>query len=287
MVSQPDLGEGRNSLPPLILLHSFPTNSTILAGFIAFLADHFSVLPVDLPGFRIGSEPLAPATHVGYAEDLQTVIDRFGDIPFVLAGISYGYYVLTHLRNFRRCVAIVAIEPFVGTEFLRASRTARSAASFLLGIASRLGVHTLLRLPAARRLVFRLGGIPDNVLSCIAREIHPRALFETAALILRSSPIAAIPRIPHIIVINPGDSTIDARRTLAHFDGMNPRDRSVIETTLEHFPRDLSKEYFVREIPTPVIAAIKEAVRAAASRGDQPPSLVDGSRNARTSSAYE
>ena len=73
----------------LVLLHPFPQTSAAWAEVADRLADHFTVLAPDLPGF--GKAPLAPGWTVDSAADqIATTLTAAGHDRAIVAGCSMG-----------------------------------------------------------------------------------------------------------------------------------------------------------------------------------------------------
>ena len=97
----------------LVLLHSFPTNSILLSGYIEYLSDSFNVYFIDLPGFTKAVPPLERVTFAGYYDFVGRKIKELDLDSYLVEGISFGFAIVNHLNHDRKCKGIIAIEPFI------------------------------------------------------------------------------------------------------------------------------------------------------------------------------
>ena len=105
----------------LILVHSFPTNSILLKGFIGYIDDYFNVYPIDLPGFRKDIKPLQKITIDSYSKFVEEKVKKLNLDDFLIGGISFGFIVVNNAKIDKKCKGIIAIEPYVNSKSLRMS----------------------------------------------------------------------------------------------------------------------------------------------------------------------
>ena len=81
--------------PPLLLLHGFPETHLMWRGVAPILADHFTVVCADLPGYGRSGCPASPPDHSRYskramARELVDVMRQLGWSRFSVAGHDRG-----------------------------------------------------------------------------------------------------------------------------------------------------------------------------------------------------
>lgn len=238
----------------LILVHSFPTNSILLRGLTDFLEDHFTVHFIDLPGFTRQVPPLARISMAGYAAFLEERIRELSLDEYLLGGVSFGFLVATRARLDGRCKAILAMEPFLGPQSLTMGRRQRMVFATVVRTVAALGLSAWVwRSGPFRRRLLRRG--PQDRVATVLREIDPRTFFTTASMILSQDAEPDLHALPHVLLINPADRTIDFETVSGWFQA-RARDLLVLETTVDHYPRELTKEYFEERISRDQIASI-------------------------------
>lgn len=241
----------------LVLVHSFPTNSILLRGLVDFLEDHFAVHFVDLPGFTRACKPLPRPSIDAYASFLSSHVRDLDLDSYLLGGISFGYLVVSQTSVDQRCRAILAMEPFLGVRSLHMRSTARLMAAFVtrsivtLGQSQRVFHSNRWRQRLLRR------GQPEERVETVLREIDPRTFFATAyALVTYQRPLS-FHNLPHVLMVNPEDRTINAEDVTEVFQS-RVRDLLVVKTTVDHYPTDLTKAYFEERISAQQVASIFE-----------------------------
>jgi pimeloyl-ACP methyl ester carboxylesterase len=243
------------SKPHLILVHSFPTNSIILGGLIDFLQDHFTVHFIDLPGFTRAVPPLERVTMDAYADFLRRQIEALGLAEYILGGISFGFLVVNHLSPGPGCKCILAMEPFLGKSTLRLGRFTRFALTVVLSAV--LSLH-------AERLLWRSSWFrrqlsdkdTDHRIDCVLTEIDPRTFLSTARFLLNWNRPVTFHDIRYVLFINPDDGTI-AAETVTQVFQTSVAKLLVSSNSVDHYPKDISKEYFANHIPYGEIERIK------------------------------
>src|SRR5262245_44001214 len=96
----------------LILIHSFPTNSLLLQGFIEYLNDYVNVYPIDLPGFTQSGPALAKISLNQYTQFVERCIQALAVESYWLGGVSFGFAVVNGVQPDLRCKGFMAIEPY-------------------------------------------------------------------------------------------------------------------------------------------------------------------------------
>lgn len=242
----------------LVLVHSFPTNSVLLEGFSEFLAPHFAVHWVDLPGFTSAEPPSRNATLESFASHFDRRVAALALPRYIAGGISFGFAVVSLAAPDPACRGILALEPYLGWEFLQMGSVKRHALLALAKVVLGLNLHgRFLESPLFGLLATRKGDIPPAVIQTIQEQIDGETFFRTLQVVLGTRGPVPIRRLPHALLVNPQDSTIDAKRVISRFCAEVP-DLLVVETAVPHFPRDLSSESFSRFLPQTDISRVRE-----------------------------
>lgn len=242
----------------LILIHSFPTNSIVLKGLIEFLGGVFEVYPIDLPGFTKLSKPLNVVSVKQYSGFLLKKIDELDLETYVIGGISFGYYVLSETKLNDKCRGILAMEPFLGIRSLKFGIIRQMVIQLLINTVVGLKIEALLwKNIQFRRLLMALGQVPSESLKIILDEIDGVTFFRTARLIFSAPAPVCMNKCRHVLLVNRNDGTVDYEYIVSWFH-RNIQDTMIVHTDVEHFPRDLSANYFNKNISEQDVRAIIE-----------------------------
>lgn len=87
-----------------------------------------------------------------------------------------------------------------------------------------------------------------HLINIILQEIDPKTFVDTGLMILNDVPQVTYHPVPHLLIMNPHDQTLDYEHTLANFRSRVPR-LAVLDTDLPHFPPDLSYDYLAQKLP--------------------------------------
>jgi len=234
----------------LILVHSFPTNSIVLAGLVEFLDDYFHVYFIDLPGFT-KKTPLEKGriSLASYSKYLSEKIKEFNLDSYIIGGISFGFVVVNNMKpDAKKCKAILAIEPYLNNKFVHMSLFQRFLyAYFFTGRVMPKISKKFWESPHAEQLFGYVLG-RHNKLTTIVAEVDARTFFDTAKILFKNSKkVTFHTRIPYVLWINKHDTTINADKIVAEFEKNVPR-LLVKYNDVDHYPRDMSKRYFKSKI---------------------------------------
>jgi pimeloyl-ACP methyl ester carboxylesterase len=235
----------------LILVHSFPTNSILLKGLAEYLGQFFHVYMIDLPGFTRAVPPLSSITIQKYARFVENRVAELGLESYLVGGISFGFMVVNQARYADgRCLGILALEPFIGTDSLRMSAVKK----FLY----RTLINTVLLLKADKSLwhspilrQFFTQRFPEWTVNTVLDQIDSRTYFETARAIFNEYTPVEFQNLPYILAINKDDDTVDYPYIHQMFTSHVKR-LLLINSTIDHYPEDLSPEYFRKTVPESV-----------------------------------
>lgn len=94
----------------------------------------------------------------------------------------------------------------------------------------------------------------------IIKEFDSKTFFQTARLIIKNTRSVEFKKdIPYVLIINDKDETVDIERIKSLFEREIPKSNLLtIYTTIEHYPKDISKKYFQHNIPKTEIEKISD-----------------------------
>ncbi|MHB8095871.1 MAG: alpha/beta hydrolase [Candidatus Aminicenantales bacterium] len=243
-------GSGRIAKDDLILVHSFYANSLLLHGFGEFLSDYFNVHFIDLPGFAPHEPPLAEVSLDGFAGHVEARIRELGLDRFILGGISFGFSVVSRVSLPPECRGILAIYPFLGSRSLAMRRRKKLVYRAVVNAMGASGLGgPLWKSPLLERFAFWWSTYPPARVRLILDHMDGRTFFDTARLILNRGDGATFQPLPHVLVLNPDDTTIRADYCERMFEE-RVKDRCVVRTDLDHYPPDPSADYFRSRFPS-------------------------------------
>lgn len=228
----------------LVLVNSFPTNSIILKGAIAFLSDYFNVYPIDLPGFRKDIPPLTKISIRSYAEYVEREVEKLNLDKYMMGGVSFGHCVVSAMNLDDHCRAVLSFEPYVNDHSLLMSRKDREFDRKFVWFMLHSRLYRLLWNKLALSMFFKFHH--QDIVDIILEEVNPRTFFETA-LLLVSHHRACWTDKPYILLANRDDDRVCYHTNLEEFKAKTKK-LLVIDEQAEHFPNDISKRYFARHI---------------------------------------
>lgn len=232
----------------LILVHGFSTNSFILKGFIDYLKDFFHVYPIDLPGFNKNDPSSFNASVKNYAEYVGQKIKELLINNYILAGVSFGFYIANAVLIDKKCKGIFAMEPYVGIDGLKMTTLKEKMYSELLKGIINLNLSDFLwKNKYLPKVLHLLTGHPLKEVEEIINQINAETFFKTAELILETHDECKLKEIPYILAINKKDTTIQYKYILNLFR-KNAKHLFVMYTDVEHFPKEMTVKYFRERI---------------------------------------
>ncbi len=253
----------KSGKPNLVIIHSFPTNSTILAGLYEFLEDFFTVYPIDLPGFVKGIRPLKAINLNNYANFVKAEIKRLEIKSYWAGGVSFGFSVANLLGNHGSCKGVFAIEPYLGSENLMISPLRKVFYIFSIKMIELTNAfYKVFHSPIIQKyLLMGSSATLDKKIKNILDVMDARTFFETAKILLSSHEVdCKLHKIPYILVINKSDGSIRADKIISRF-AYEVDDLLIAHTTTEHYPKTITKEYFEKRIEKKEIDKIFEFIK--------------------------
>ncbi|MEK7595801.1 MAG: alpha/beta hydrolase [Patescibacteria group bacterium] len=238
----------------LILIHSFPTNSLILGGLTAFLSKFFAVYFIDLPGFVRKVPPLETISVNGFSEYLAKEIQKLKLEKYILGCISFSFCVVCKMKVDESCRAILAITPFINkNSFLMDTTTSLKLFSFT-ELIKLLNVYDLLWKKSILTNFFKFRN--PLILETIFTEMDPKTFVDTANLLFSYNQSAWLDK-PTLLITSDNDKRLSTDFTKKMFV-KNVKDLLIVQTELDHFPKDISEKYFEKEIKKEALDKILE-----------------------------
>lgn len=251
--------------PNLVIVHSFPTNSFILKGFYDFLRDYFTVYPIDLPGFVKMIAPLKKIELESYALYVKKEIKKLKLESYWIAGVSFGFVVVNLVKDKKHCKGILAIEPYLGTASLNLSTRQKILFVIMISVLRFFNIfYRAWHSPFFQgKFLFGSSANINEKIKKYLNEIDARTFFEMARILLVNKKHGcSLGNCPYILVINKHDGSVLADKIIYKFRTEAPN-LSIIHTTAAHFPKDMSKEYFRKNIKKSEIKKMIEFMEVA------------------------
>jgi len=250
-------GPGRGGKRNLVLVHSFYANSVILHGLGEFLSDDFRVHFIDLPGFAVHEPPLPEVSLESFAGHVADRVVALGLDDFVIGGISFGYTVVSRVVLPPACRGVLAIFPFMGSRSLALRGRKRLFYQAVVNVIGASGLGgPLWNSRLLESFAFWWSSYPAARVRLILDHMDGRTFFATARLILNRGDGASFHDLPHVLIVNPADTTIRADYCERVFSE-RVRDLQVVRTGLDHYPVDPTAEYFRSRFPRGEMDRIK------------------------------
>jgi pimeloyl-ACP methyl ester carboxylesterase len=233
-----------NGRPDLVLVNAFFSNSVILKGLIEFLGERFRVHFIDLPGFCADCPPLEEISVASFAAFVRRRVDALGLDSYLIGGLSFGFLVVNSLELDARCRAVVAIAPYIDSRSLTLGALKRRSYRVITEIAASTGlVWRAWETKTARRFAHWYSRYPADRVDLILDHMDARTFFQTGRLILRNHQHCVFHDRPYVLIVNPKDTTISYDYVVGRFRKNTDR-LLVVETSIDHYPEELSKSYF-------------------------------------------
>ncbi|MEO5635082.1 MAG: alpha/beta fold hydrolase [Candidatus Paceibacterota bacterium] len=239
--------------PHLLLTHSFPTNSVLLHGLKEFLSDYFTVHFIDLPGFHESS----PAFHNSitlkkFSNYFDHKIAELGLDEYIVGGVSFGFLVINNAKLDKRCKAILAMEPFINTQCLNIPFWKQKKfiiISTLLNLMSFFNKEKQIWESQLFKEYFQTeSGYPKERIDRITKHIDPHTFFSVTRLLLNYKKYPKFHNLPYFLIGNFSDKTINFDSVVKIFI-KNLSELHIASEPIDHYPKDLTKEYFKTRIP--------------------------------------
>lgn len=234
----------------LIFVPGFPTNSILLQGLQEYLSQFFTVHFIDLPGFKRDLSPLSEINFAAYGSYVREYIANLRVKHYVLAGASFGFPVVCSIPDLPyHCKAILALEPYINTQYLRFRPNRIKLISSLSGklAHTRLG-DNFFHLPLISRVLSITTSITPQAAETIRQEFDGHTFLSITRLLLSYEELPPFHKhIPHILSVNDHDKTLAVPKIVSLFKKQLDN-LLVIPNTIDHWPRENSFAYFAEGI---------------------------------------
>lgn len=258
---QPDKKEN------LILIHSFPTNSILLKGLTEYLEDFFTVYFIDLPGFTSEIPALEKISLEEYASFVENKIKELNLDNYLIGGISFGFAVINKIHfDPKRCKAVIAMEPYINTHYLHLSFVRHFMYSHLLNVLvdREVLIEKIWKLGYADEALAYLTGQPNERMKIMLEEINCKTFLGTAKCLIENEEEPVFNQnIPYVLAVNKEDATVNAEEIVKLFEkNIINESLLIIYTNIEHYPLNISKEYFQERLKSNQIEEIVQWANA-------------------------
>ncbi len=244
----------------LLLVHSFPTNSILLHGLEEFMSDYFIVHFIDLPGFKQGIDPLEGSiTLKKFSKYLDEKIAELQIDEYIVGGVSFGFLVVNNAKLDKRCKAILAMEPFINTKCLNISFWDQKKYIFITIILKLISFFNYERKiwesDWFNRYLQKESDYPKSRVDTIIEHIDSRTFFTVLKLLMNYKKNPTFHNLPYFLIGNFADQTINFNRVVEVFV-KNINELHIASEPIDHYPKNLTKEYFQSRIPKEHISRI-------------------------------
>lgn len=239
--------------PHLVLVHSFPTNSILLHGLEEFLNDYFIVHFIDLPGFHKNVSPCnGRVTLKKFSNYLDKKIEDLDVDEYIVGGVSFGFLVVNNAKLDNRCKAILAMEPFINSKCLNISffnRKKYVMISLLLRFINIFKFEKKIwKSEQFSRFLQKESGYPEDRIKTIIEHIDPKTFFKITRVLMNYQKKPKFHKLPYFLIGNFADQTINFASVVEIFI-KNVHELHITSEPIDHYPKNLTKEYFVTRIP--------------------------------------
>lgn len=221
------------SKPIFILIPGFGSNQYILKRYVDIISNTFEVKVIDLPGLDKSiayEKPIKLSELINYA---QTEINNI-QTEYVICGLSMGYYIVNNLKlNIEYCRGIIALLPFLGTDYLNKSpKNSKSSKLILKGLLKLKQEKILWERTKFKKFLAKT--LTNEEVEIAIETIDSYAYFNIGKQLLDIKHIKPRNDFKTILIINQKDEMINYTKTLASFEN-NVKKLMVINTNLSHY----------------------------------------------------
>jgi pimeloyl-ACP methyl ester carboxylesterase len=228
----------------LVIVHSFYANSILLSGLIEYLSGYFNVYFIDLPGFAKSSPPLTQVTLASYSQYVREKLQELALDNYLICGISFGFSIISNMEHDHNCQGIVAIFPYINSKCLKLKPLKKAFYSMIVNIMSSSNLpQKIWGTDSFRRFAHFYSRYPKERVDIIIDEMDGTTFFQAGKLILHNHLPCPFHDVPYVLVINENDNTIHYEYVLESFR-RNVENLFIMNTSLEHYPETLTKDYF-------------------------------------------
>ena len=239
--------------PNLVLVHSFPTNSILLSGLIEFLEDYFNIYFIDLPGCISTNPPLKKISLKNFSKYLDKKIEEINLDQYIIGGISFGYWVVSHAKLNNKCRGILAVEPYINSRYVKVPLSYRIKYKILFWLLGFFELYRVLwKADSLMKYYRKIANYPLKRVETIMREFDAKTFYVITKTLMFYKDRPKFFDLPYVLLINPKDKIIDADKVHVLFERKVEK-LLVVETKIGHYPRTVTKRYFQRIIPKETI----------------------------------
>jgi hypothetical protein len=171
---------------------------------------------------------------------------------YIVGGVSFGFLVINNAKLDKRCKGIIAMEPFVNTKCLNISFWKQK---IYVAIALLLKFIHFLHLEKRiwesdwfNEYLQKESDYPKERVDTIIKHIDSRTFFAVTKILLSYKENPKFHKLPYFLVGNFADKTINFDKVVEIFI-KNLHELHVTSEPIDHYPKDLTKNYFKTRIP--------------------------------------
>jgi hypothetical protein len=202
-----------------------------------------------LPGFHEKIPALNNISLESYGKYIDKQIAKLKLKHYVICGISFGFETVNRAKLSKACKGVIGIEPCLNSESLNMSWIKKEYLKIIINSIIRLNLYPhVWNADWLRSMGIKNPGI-------VLEHMNRFAFFKTAKLIFNNKEIPKFHSLPYVLVINENDWVIKPEYVEEIFKKKIKRCK-IVKTPISHYPNDLSKAYFKRNLPDATLQEI-------------------------------
>lgn len=239
----------------LIIIPGFANNSLFLQEALLYLNNFFNVYCIDLPGFIENCHPIGQPDIDNFTIYVEKKLSELNLPDYYLAGISFGYAIISRLHLNTRCKGILAIYPYLNESYLKLNIAQKFLLKITLASINKRKLGILLWHSPLFKWYLRLTGHSPEDIAYIYAHIDATTYFAAADYILNNTQKINLQKLPHVVILNKQDEILDYYRLLKTF-----KDRAkklILTSSLSHIPKELTFDMMKLHFPPALITRMQ------------------------------
>jgi pimeloyl-ACP methyl ester carboxylesterase len=218
-----------------------------LQGLMDYLSEFFNVYTLELPGFGWDEKPFSNISIKSLSANIKRRLEQLNLENYILAGFSLGFRIVNELPLNKKCVGIVAVEPYTSSKCLNLSLIQKKWFFVQMDLVRKLKLDSLIwKSSYFRNILIRMYRKP--VANVILNECDPQTFFKVGMILLEDSSAIKFYDCPYVIIAPENDEFINSDWNVNLFR-QNVKKLLVLRSKTEHYPANADKAYFESRFP--------------------------------------